>query len=55
MIIPETDIKGITNLCILVFMLITIALLIMDVDYVIEGLSVFVDFITICLLSAGRE
>lgn len=55
MIIPKTDRKGITSLGILMFILITITLLIMDVDHGIEGLAIFVDCITICLLIARRE
>lgn len=55
MIISEPKRKGITRLDILMFILITTILLIMDVDHGIEELAVFVDCITICLLSARKE
>lgn len=55
MIILETNKRGITNLGILMFILIKTILLIMNKNRDIKELAVFVDCITMCLLSAGKE
>ena len=47
--------KGITTLDIRMFISITIMLLMMDINHGIKELVIFVDCITICLLSARKE
>jgi len=55
MIIPETNNKGITSFGIPMFTFIITILLIMNENHGLEKLAVFVDCITMCLLSAGGE
>jgi len=55
MIILETNKKGISSLSILIFILITKFLLIMNENHGIKELVVFVDCITVCFLSVGKE
>lgn len=55
MIILETNRKDIASLGIPMLILITIVLLIMNEDHGIKELAVFMDCITMCLLSAGKE
>ena len=55
MIAPETNNKGIKILGILLFILITSMSLTMNIYHGIEKHVVFVDYITMYLLSARRE
>ena len=52
---PEITRKGITSLDIRMFISTTIMLLMMDVKHGIEKHVLFVDYITIQILSVGRE
>ena len=55
MIAPETTRKGITSLDIHKFILIISMLLIMNVNHGIRKLVIFVVYITMSLLSVGKE
>ena len=54
MIAPETNKKGITHLVIIMFILITSMSLTMNINHGIEKHVVFVDYITMYLLSVGK-
>ena len=55
MIAPETNKKGIKSLDILMFILITSMSLTMNINHDIKKHVVFVDYITMYLLSVGKE
>ena len=52
---PKTERKGITSLDIRIFISITILLLMMDINQCIKKHVLFLDYITMHLLSAGKE
>ena len=55
MVAPETNKKGITSLDILMFILITSMSLIININHGIRKHVVFLDYITMYLLSVGKE